>query len=947
MADRVVSVSLIAKINSYMSDMDRVSKKNREVGESADDAASRFEAQNAAMREAGAAALTVGSIATAATALAVKAAIDWESAWAGVTKTVDGTPAQLAEVEAGLRGLAKELPATHQELAAVAEAAGQLGVARDDIVDFTRTMVMLGETTNLTADEAATSIAQLMNVMQTAPDDVDNLGASLVALGNDGASTERDIIQMAQRIAGAGRTIGLSEAEVMGFANALASVGIEAEAGGSAISRIMTDIAMSVSSGGADLEKFAQVAGMSASQFSEAFKNDPADAIATFIEGLGRVNAAGGDVFGTLESLGQSDIRVSQALLGMANSGDLLRKSLELGAKAWEENTALQSEAEKRFATTEAQLQILGNTINDAAINFGSAFLPAVNGAAKALGEFANFMGGLPPEIQSLIAAGTGLVGVIALVGGAALIALPKIAAFKLALVELGVTGATTKGVLGSLAAFMKGPWGIALVAAAAGMMVLQDAVDSAKASAAEWQNVIKNTDSADRLFQTAAKGVPLISQTLREATTDADTFKQKLDLIANNDFARGFDLGASQLKEQLKEIGDQLSTTATSDLPAAQNAFRTLADDMKLTEQQQMDLLDAMPGYRDALYEQAAALDINVTSADEAANKQKLLELATGNAAAGSQTAADAYLEAASGAQELTTQLGDLIDVINEANGVGQDAISANIAYQDALAKVDEQIQNAKDGVEGYALGLDLNTEAGRTNMGMLNDLAARSQAAADAQFALDGNTSNYKATLEAGRQALITRAQQMGLNADQARKLADQIYRIPDSTEWDAIVQTAAAQAAIDRFVFSNNGRTITLRTQVEGVRSSVGNGTPGGFGFSAGGSRVYANSTGNMYEGIHKGGRPIYKFAEYETGWETFVSGRRGYERDNLRYAFESIRRLGHQNPQALRDVAGPQPAGKQEYHFHQQPIRDNDPHTTATILGREFGRQVAGR
>src|SRR5699024_3975242 len=167
----------------------------------------------AEMETAGRALTALGLTTVGALGLATKSAIDWESAWAGVRKTVDGSDVELAAVEDGLRNLATTLPATHAEIAAVAEAAGQLGVQTDSIVDFTETMINLGETTNLSADEAATSIAQLMNIMQTAPDDVDNLGAALVELGNNGASTERDIIQMAQRIASSGQIVGLTEAE--------------------------------------------------------------------------------------------------------------------------------------------------------------------------------------------------------------------------------------------------------------------------------------------------------------------------------------------------------------------------------------------------------------------------------------------------------------------------------------------------------------------------------------------------------------------------------------------------------------------------------------------------------------------------------------------------------------------------------------------------------------
>src|SRR5690606_22512179 len=109
---------------------------------------------------------------------------------------------------------------------------------------------------------------------------------------------------------------------------ALASTGIEVEAGGTAMSRIMIELAKAASTGSDELDIFAEVAGQSASEFAAAFRDDPAQAIVSFIDGLGRINAAGGDVFTVLDDLGLADVRVSQALLNMANSGDLLRDSL-------------------------------------------------------------------------------------------------------------------------------------------------------------------------------------------------------------------------------------------------------------------------------------------------------------------------------------------------------------------------------------------------------------------------------------------------------------------------------------------------------------------------------------------------------------------------------------------------------------------------------------------
>lgn len=357
-----------------------------------------------------------GLVMVAGAGLAVKAAMDWESAWTGVTKTVNGSAAQMRVLEQGLRGLARTMPESHAQIAAVAEAAGQLGVAQGDILSFTKTMVMLGDTTNLTADEAATSIAQFMNIMQTAPDDVDNLGAALVALGNDGASTERDIIQMAQRIAGAGKIIGASESDILALSNALASVGIDAEAGGSAVSKILIDMSTAVQTNSESLKTWASVSGQTTAEFAANFSQDPVAAFDAFTQGLGRINAEGGDVFTLLEGLGQSDIRVTRAMLGMANSGDLLSKSLATGSREWEKNTALTNEAAKRYDTAAARAQVAWNGIKDNAIDAGNAMLPVVAGIAGNVSSLTSAFGSLPGPVKSSA-------GVIASVAGVALLA--------------------------------------------------------------------------------------------------------------------------------------------------------------------------------------------------------------------------------------------------------------------------------------------------------------------------------------------------------------------------------------------------------------------------------------------------------------------------------------------------------------------------------------------
>lgn len=313
-----------------------------------------------------------------------KASSDFESAFAGVEKTVEGTEGQMKTLRGEIRNMAKEIPATTTEIAAVAEAAGQLGIQTENVEKFTRTMVDLGESTNLSSDQAATTFARFANIVGMSQDDFDKLGSTVVALGNNLATTESEITDMALRLAAAGKQVGLTEAEILGFSGALSSVGIEAEAGGTAFSKVMIDMSLAAEKGGDKLDNFAKVAGVSASDFKKAYQEDAAGAITMFIEGLATAEERGLSAIGILDEMGITEVRLRDTLLRAAGASDVFSGALEMGSKAWEENTALTDEASKRYATTESQLKILWNRVKDVAITLGDALVPAVMDAIDA-----------------------------------------------------------------------------------------------------------------------------------------------------------------------------------------------------------------------------------------------------------------------------------------------------------------------------------------------------------------------------------------------------------------------------------------------------------------------------------------------------------------------------------------------------------------------------------
>lgn len=394
---------------------------------------------------------------------AVNSAIQFESAFAGVRKTVDATEEEFAKLEQGIKDMAKTMPQSASDIAGVAEAAGQLGIQTDSILDFTKTMIMLGDATNLSSEEAATQLARFANILQMSQDNFDRLGSSVVALGNNLATTEAEIVAMGMRLAGAGNQIGLTEAQIMSFAGALSSVGIEAEAGGTAFSTLMIELQSAVENGGATLEDFATVADMTSEQFAKAFKEDAAGAIVTFISGLNDTERLGKSTLGVVESLGMTEIRLRDTLLRAAGAGDLLSQSLEIGTTAWEENNALANEAEQRYATMASRLAMLKNRLNDVAMQVGEILMPYFESFVGVLENLFSWLDTLDPKTKEFVVK----LGLLAASLGPLLLIFGKLiqAFLQIKFVIGSFSGASG---LGAAISALAGPLGILVAAIAA-----------------------------------------------------------------------------------------------------------------------------------------------------------------------------------------------------------------------------------------------------------------------------------------------------------------------------------------------------------------------------------------------------------------------------------------------------------------------------------------------
>lgn len=546
--------------------------------------------------------MTVGVTApiVAGVGAVVKSAMSWESAFAGVKKTndevVDSTGNVVysyADLENGLRGLAAQLPASHQEIAGVAEAAGQLGIKSQDVVSFTKTMIDMGESTNLSAEDAASAIAKIANITGLTSDEYQRFGSSVVALGNNFATTESDIVSMANRLAASGTLAGLTNQEILGLATAMSSVGIEAEAGGTAMTQTLSAIESAVAAGGEDLQKFATVAGESAQEFADKWKNHPIEAIQDFIRGLGKLDEKGESATMVLDDMQLSGVRQSNMLKSLALAADTMTGAVDLSNKAWSENTALTNEASTRYETTESKLKMLKNQVVDMAIDFGGPFVDALKNGLEAskpliqtLSDMAKKFNELSPAQQQHImkwlaisaAAGPALsilgklttgLGSMFKVFGSVNSGIGKLVG-KLAPMASGLTGvgsaaggaASAASNFGGAVGLLSNPLGLVVGGAAAlagGLVVLANAKQHAREEAQKYGTTLSGeTKGALDQFGTAVTNTKIAMTNFETgAVQSADNVK-----TAVADMMKQITDGAEKSKTRIDELAQKFGFT-------------------------------------------------------------------------------------------------------------------------------------------------------------------------------------------------------------------------------------------------------------------------------------------------------------------------------------------------------------------------------------------------
>ena len=652
----------------------------------------------------------------------VQASMDFESAITGVAKTTDLTDEELADMSDAIKAMSTEIPASTTEIAAVAEAAVQLGIQKDALLDFTRVMTMLGTATNMTAEDAATALARFANITGMSADNYDRLGAVIVDLGNNFATTESEITQMGTRLASGGKLAGLTEPQIMALAAAMSSVGIEAEAGGTAMTQTLNAIEKAVATGEDSLQSFADVAGMSADSFAEMWNTDALGALTAFIRGLGNLDEQGESAVLVLEDLGLTGIRQSNMLKSLALAADQMDSAVQTANTAWDENIALTNEANKRYATTQSKLDMMQNAYNNLKVAVGDAFTPALRDAYDAGTDVLNVLGEFVQENPALVKGVATFTGVV----GGATVALTAYAAISKVIKALDM--ATMFG-------GMAGPimLGVTAVAAlAGGIVAMADAAeDRAAPSVKELTEAARDMNEA--LTDAKSGFDDSVGSTMATATVAEqyiDRLKE-LDSVGEKTTAQQQEYHGilTKLVETIPELSSYIDLENDS-IDGGTAALKANTDawvENARAQAYQNELSEIYAKYADVEIERAKRR-AELTDAEEAAHEATQAyndALAKQNALyAEAQKKADAYYEETGVLRDAEYFLSD------EINAVNDEVTDANIAWieaathvtnlkeaieedNNALSAADEEIQAVTDAYESLTEATDDSTEA------------------------------------------------------------------------------------------------------------------------------------------------------------------------------------------------------------------------------------------
>ena len=821
-AERVVSVRLTAKMQQYVDGMNQAARATASVGSEGE----KLAQTKRSFDQLGRVSLAAGGLIAAGLGVAVAKFAEFDQAMSNVqAATLESAENMERLRDAALDAGASTVFSASESANAVEELA-KAGLSTADI---------LGGGLSGALDLAAAGGLGVARAAEIASTTLQQFGLE----GSD-ASHVADLLA-----AGAGKAMG----DVEDMSQALAQSGLVANQFGLSIEETTATLSAFASAGllGSDagtsfrtmLLRLANPTGESADLMKE-LGIEAYDAAGQFIGMAGFAGELETALSGMTDEQKNTTLAVLFGQDAIRGANVLLNEG-EQGIRDWTAAVDDQGYAAETAATRldnfKGDVEALQGALDTAFISMGEAadgplrfFTQALTGMVDKFNEM--------PEAGQQAVFWVGAVSSAAAIGvGGWALLVPKIAEYNQALEVLGPNAQNAARKLGAFAR-VGGSALVGVAAAATAADILTEALRNVGPSAEETANKIATAAEAADILDAAIQKQVGSGSNLTVANEQIRQLGDTLDAFKDGVNGQGGIIQANTLVN-LTRLGEEFASLAESDLPSAQRQFRLLTTEGKLSAEQQLALLDAMPALKDALTEQA-------TAAGVAADGQALLDFALGDSEQSTQANEDALRALAGQAVDTGQEVEGLADIIR---GFG----SATLDVRDAQRGFEQALDDVQQSLVDNGNTLDISERAGRDNQAAIDDLAKSTLEYAAALYTQTGSQDQAAAAIQNGRDRLIEIMQQFGLTEDEAKAYADQLGLIPENVNTYVQVNTSDAEQKISRFIAAYSNVTVPLRPDVSGIFPKSAHG--GAIGKASGGSVVGPGSGTSDTAGLYR--------------------------------------------------------------------------------------------
>jgi len=309
----------------------------------------------------------------------LKAFSTLDSGLIAVQKTTGAAADQLKEISERIQKMALIIPVTTGHLLDLAAVGGQLGQkTTEDLMAFTQTLAMLEVAGDIIGPEMATNLARLQGITGGAIKDIGVLGAVITVLGNEMKTTEAPIVHMAAEIGRGVAIYGASAEQVAALSASMVELAIQAEAGGTIITKAFGAIDNSLRSGGDSMQSLMKITKLSEEQLRIDWAEDSMGVFRKFISGIGELQEAGESAKDIFEQFGLTGARVDKVLPIMAKRIDVLTKAFRLMDAQMQNPTALFEETINASKSFENQMILTGNAVDQIFASIGGVLAPVI-----------------------------------------------------------------------------------------------------------------------------------------------------------------------------------------------------------------------------------------------------------------------------------------------------------------------------------------------------------------------------------------------------------------------------------------------------------------------------------------------------------------------------------------------------------------------------------------